>query len=224
MHRIVLAIIFIGSWATTGHSEEVRCDDTDVIVFAGPEDARLVCDVAKAGSDLLRDCGLEPDWPVQIVVSEVIEGAPTHCIGQFVCGTGRITLLSPETLAKRADTAEMFPGMTPAAIFASLVVHEMAHAALSHTAPGLSSDLTTQEYIATAMQFRSISPPDRARFLEAWPVETPVDMHGLNQFTHALAPGLFMSRVWLHFDAPENGCAFVAELIDGSARLGLPDL
>ena len=224
MYRNLLTLIVLCFSTGTGWSDAVQCDAVDIRVVAPSEVAAQVCTSAVRASDLLASCGLEPDWPVEILVTDVIEGAPPHCIGQFVCGTGQITLLSPDVLAQRPDTAVMFPGITTADIFSSLVAHELAHAALSHTAPGPSSDRTTQEYVATAIQFQTLAPADRARFLEAWEVETPVTPEGLNMFTLALAPGMFMSRAWQHFSAPENGCAFVGKLINGSVTLGVPDL
>jgi hypothetical protein len=223
MNRILFAMILLGLSAGAGQSDDVQCETVDLQVRAGPEEAGLVCAAATRARDVLAECGLAPDWPVRLTVAEEIEDAP-HCIGQFECGTGEITVLSPQALAARDDTAAMFPGMAVSDLFAGLVVHELAHAALYHVTDGFLTDRTTQEYIATAMQFQTISPEDRARFLAAWPVETPAEVNGINQFTLALAPGMFMSRAWLHFSAPENGCAFVAGILDGRVRLGLPEL
>lgn len=211
--------------AVAGRAETVACDGGGLAVTA-PETAlaERVCSVAVAARERMEVCDLRQSQPISIIIQKGVVVDAFECLGAFHCDTNEIELIHPQALAENVPASRTYAGLSPMAVFDSLVVHEMAHALLEQTLGEREVGVAAHEYVAYAMQLSSLSPEDRAIFTAQYSAQASGTSDGLNAIVMMFAPGAFATSAWMHFTEPGNGCAFVEDLIEGRAILDLPPL
>ena len=220
----VLPIVLLAPFAATSPlAGPMACGEGGVTVSgAEPGVADRVCAAVGRGRGLLARCGLAPPAALTIEVGNTLPGLP-RCIGRYDCDANRITLVAPDALAARPEVRDTFGGLPSGRLFDSLVVHEVAHAAVARAVGDREIGVAGHEYIASAFQMASLAAAERDMVLARWPVTPPVRPEVFSTMILAFAPGAFTANAWVHFDTPGHGCAFVRRLVAGEIALGLPE-
>ena len=151
-----------------------------------------------------------------------IEGPADHCAGLYACGSDRILVIPPGGVGEVMPEDSAFAPLAPDVYYDSLVVHELAHALMDQAACDRPRCDADREYVAYALQIGSLAPQDRARVTAYRSFDGLVDRALLNDLLLWMKPDIFALAAWAHFDAPGNGCAFVARLVTGETTLALP--
>ena len=148
--------------AATPTFARLQCSETDIAVLADPEAAPSICRMASSAIAELATCSISLDRPILI---EIVDALPAGCIGQYHCGEDRIEVLSPTEAHADLKAENPMSGIDPDAFYYSILVHELAHAALEELPCPFADCYATQEYVAYAMQMRSLSEEARATLL-----------------------------------------------------------
>ncbi len=204
-------------------AESIACTDRMLSVDgADGEVAARVCNAAVAAKEELASCGLAQLRPVVIEIRPEAFGPTEHCAGLYTCGSDRILLRAPKAMARLMPEESIFAPLPPADYYDSLVVHELAHALMDQSeCTGEHCD-ADREYVAYALQIASLSDENRALIERFHTLDRPVDVARLNAFLLFMKPDVFAAHAWAHFDDAGNGCAFVADLVNGRRSLALP--
>lgn len=196
---------------------QTSCDGIDVTIET--EDADLagrLCALAETSAASLAECNLAVPHPLQIEVKQSLDW---NCLGLFHCGTSRIELLDPASFARAVEDEGPFAGIPIAHHYDSVLVHELAHAAYDDRNCPLATCPVNQEFIAYAMQVRSLSHADRVQFEASSPIEPSEARRYLNAGMLAMAPDRFAFAAWWHFSRQEDPCAYVGAIAAGDVLL-----
>ncbi|WP_371054655.1 DUF6639 family protein [Rhodosalinus sp. K401] len=180
-----------------------------------------ICRVAEAGAEQLEACGLPIRAPLVILAVPEIAHGDVSCLGAYDCDRLELRLVTPAALDAALAPDSVLRDIPREALFDSLVVHELAHAALAQQPCAAPPCLAEHEYVAYTMQMQALAPEHRAIVTGAARGLDRVTEERLNEFIAVAAPDTFAAWAWTHFSRPENGCGFVARLISGEAQLGL---
>ncbi|AHM04755.1 hypothetical protein roselon_02430 [Roseibacterium elongatum DSM 19469] len=202
-------------------AEPVACPDGRTSVEGAGATAPVICDIVAAGRREIAQCGgLDLSRPIEIAINPDLG---LHCVGQYHCGENRIELLPPDTYlegtAMSANSA--FATIAPDAYFASIIRHELAHAAMDTMMDcPFEHCLVGQEYVAYTLQIEFLPGPERDAFLAGLPeVTRPVSRDELTPMTLFMAPGIFAQKAWLHFSARPDPCGFLGQVARGTVLL-----
>ena len=166
--RLSAALIALLVAAPAGANETRICPDPMFTVTA--ETDALIdqsCQSAARARDSLRSCQIELPEPVDIHVVDTINGSNGPCLGMYHCGERQIEVLSPEALSTTREADGVFSGVSNDALWDSIFVHELTHAAYDKVTCPFSSCIATSEYASYAMQVRSLPEEEQAKFGEA---------------------------------------------------------
>ncbi|MBN2905255.1 MAG: hypothetical protein JXJ18_00945 [Rhodobacteraceae bacterium] len=207
-------------------AEPRPCPDDPMIRTEAESPAReaRICAIVAAARPGLAACHLQQGRALDIQVVPEITHPNAACMGTYDCRDERIRITHPDALGNLLTPDSIWRRIPPEALFASLIVHELAHAFLDQAECTGVPCLADHEYIAYALQIDSLSPANRAAVLRGHTVPLPVDPTRLNGFIALAAPNRFAQSAWLHFAQPENGCDFVGRLIRGEITLELPPI
>lgn len=212
MSRLKLCIAALLSLTAAPVLGDVDCPNIDVSVMGDPDATPRLCELTSRAIDELGACSLPIGGTVQI---DLVDALPQGCVGQYHCGEGRIELLERDTLQRSLDPNGPFSAIDPEEYFYSILVHELAHAALETMDCPFESCLATQEYVAFAMQMQSYSPQARATVLTRPDFDRPITTDEINPFILLMAPDVFIQKVWRHFSQQEDPCDFIGEIMSG---------
>ncbi|WP_371037719.1 DUF6639 family protein [Rhodosalinus sp. FB01] len=193
------------------------------LTVASPDAAlnERICRVAEAGAEQLAACGLPIRAPLVILAVPEIAHGDVSCLGAYDCDRLELRFVTPAALDAALAPDSVLRDIPREALFDSLVVHELAHAALAQQPCAAPPCLAEHEYVAYTMQMQALAPEHRAIVTGAARGLDRVTEERLNEFIAVAAPDTFAAWAWTHFSRPENGCGFVARLISGEAQLGL---
>jgi hypothetical protein len=229
-HLVALVVtlgLFGGVARAQTHAVGVPCPDPRIAVTAeDPALASQACAAVARARPILADCQLVQTEPLSISIVPAITalGNSAHCMAIYDCAEKRLTVLTPTALAQNLDPQSVLARIPVDDLFASLIAHELTHAFYLAAIGGATQDRANHEYAAYAMQFATLPPAARAELLTANPGPGKVTTDELNAMILAMAPAVFAAKVWRHFAAEGNGCAFVAKLIRGEVTLALAPL
>lgn len=200
-----------------GAPELVFCDDGAISVHTvDPQRAPLTCEKTRQAQAYFETCGLPAIRDLRIEIIDEQSTLAPHCLGTYVCAEHTIRLLSPGAIAERsAGSATLYDHLEPIEAFDSLLVHELAHAALDQGGYSDRLNVNTHEYVAYAMQLALMPDDVRAAFLSRYPAGPDAGLAGVNPIVLLFSPGAYTSHVWAHFSDAGNGCAFVRDLLAG---------
>jgi len=208
-----IALIAAIACAPVASADSLVCPDSGIHVEYGDvENATLVCGAAREAEALFRHCDFPP-VPEKLDI-RIVEDLQKGCVGLYHCADGRIELLSPSALEDRRDPEAPFGFLDARAFFESVVIHELAHAAIGETPCPIDDCLVSDEYIAYGMQILSLSAEARRTFGTAAgePAAAPYD--DLSRIMLFLAPDRFVRAVGAHLAASDDPCAFLGLVKD----------
>ncbi|MDU8911884.1 DUF6639 family protein [Aestuariicoccus sp. MJ-SS9] len=208
---------FAGLWAaaaTVASAEETLCETAGLVVEGGTSASRdRVCRIAAREIPELATCNVAVPEGVTLRFEDIL---PEGCMGIFHCGEALINLLPPDLMAERREPDGAFAGVPDEAYFNSVVVHELTHAAYDGVECPLNDCLATSEYVAYAMQVRSLPTEARTAFEAASAFDQRVARDELSAMYYAFAPDRFAQKAWLHFTQRDDGCEFIGQILDGA--------
>ncbi|GAB5510039.1 MAG: hypothetical protein Rhims3KO_14400 [Hyphomicrobiales bacterium] len=200
------AISFSPSYA------QFQCSSDSFSVTSEQDLAPQICAMAADARAELSTCGIDLDHSIEI---EIVNALPIGCVGQYHCDEARITLLSMDAMQRQLEEGHPFSTVEPAAYFYSVLVHEIAHASMDGMPCPFSSCVSGQEYVAYAMQMRSLTIEARQQLLTRPDFNRPIETEEINPIIAQLAPDIFMQKAWLHFSQQEDPCGFIGQVVSG---------
>ena len=213
MAKLTLLLAAAIGVVATQSTAQFECPASTISVIADPNVAPLICDLASRGIAELSACSLPLNRVLQI---EIVETLPHGCVGQYHCGQDRIELLSQEAAQHYRGADFPFSQIDPDVYFYSVLVHELTHAALEDMPCRFTRCFATQEYVAYAMQMRSLPAEARATLLTRPEFNRPIDAYEINKMIVLMAPGVFLQKAWWHFIQQDDPCAFIGQVVSGA--------
>ncbi|TCP40834.1 DUF6639 family protein [Rhodovulum marinum] len=213
--------IALAIWTGPGRAAPHSCPGDPLISVEAesPDDAAAVCAAVARARPRLDACNLHQAQPLTIRVLPQITHALTACMAQYHCHDDSISVTAPRALPSILAPDSIWRRITPQALFDSLIVHELVHAFLDQAECSGTPCLADHEYIAFALQIDALEPADQAAILDGNGIDDPDNTGRLNGFIARMDPGYFAQAAWLHFSQPDNGCAFVGDLVRGKRTL-----
>lgn len=161
-----------------------------------------ICRVAETGPEQLEACGLPIRAPLVILAVPEIAHGDVSCLGAYDCDRLELRLVTPAALDAALAPDSVLRDIPREALFDSLVVHELAHAALAQQPCAAPPCLAEHEYVAYAMQMQALAPEHRAIVTDAARGLDRVTEERLNEFIAVAAPDTFAAWAWTHFSRP----------------------
>lgn len=121
--------------------------------------------------------------------------------------------MSPETLGQVRSDDSLFAPLSDDVCFASVITHELAHAAMDAVPCPFQACVATTEYVAYAMQLRSL--PDMLRTEVIRDASQVVVRDEINPMIALMAPDIFARKAWLHFSQRPDPCGYVDWIMQG---------
>ncbi|WP_439156256.1 DUF6639 family protein [Yoonia sp.] len=215
----ISASVALALFVSTGHAEVLSCEGLPLTVSgADAALAEQTCRAAARTLPLIAECGVVLSQPQDIEITEVIPGS-SNCMGVYHCGENSIEILSPRGIERlRRDDSAFFA--IPAPIyFESVLAHELAHAAYDAVPCPFADCVVTSEYVAYAMQVYSLPPSERGLFEADVAMAETVSRYDISSIGLLMAPDQFARNVWAHFSQREDGCAYVADMMEANFYL-----
>ena len=175
-----------------------------------PALAELACTAVSDIASKLARCGVVPGQPLHIRIST--ELGP-NCMGLYHCDTGVIDVLSPEAIARARRPDGAFRTLPPEIYFASIIAHEMSHAAYEAVACPFEDCPVTSDYIAYSMQMHTLPDPHRQTLIRDIDISHPVGRDHFSLVNLLMNPDGFARDAFAHFSQRPDGCAYVAQLM-----------
>ena len=212
---LALVLIFAVAKEAAALPLSLRCAGTNLVVRT-PSAAlgQTLCDIARDATRQLAACNMPLERDISLRIVDRTKG---DWFGLYRCGEDAIEVLAPAAIALRRHEAAAFAFLPLDSYFASLIVHEMSHAAYDAVPCPYPSCAATSEYLAYAMQIASLSEAERRAFERAAITPDPVPRDRVNAITLMIAPDRFARLAWAHYSARPDSCAFVAEIMRGTA-------
>ena len=211
MRSLTLSVLF-ASWCASAGAETAFCAGSVTVAGGDPALRAETCGFVDKALKGLASCSLVLDRPIRInIVEKMREG----CVGLYYCGEDQIELVAPAYAEQERSTESPFRQLSPEDFFASVVTHELAHAAYDAAGCPFETCPVTDEYVAYAMQVRSLSPEQIAAFEDAGGIDRRVSREEFSQIFLMMNPNAFAARVWAHFSQRPDGCAYLAQIVSG---------
>lgn len=223
--RSIPAILALLLAPPVGAEETRLCPDPFFrVTAADTELADRTCRSAAAARDSLESCGVALTEPLEIHVVGSINGSLGPCLGVYHCGEQEIEVLSPEALSTAREMDGAFRGISDAAYWDSILVHELTHAAYDVVTCPFSSCIATSEYASYAMQIRSLPAEEQARFGEGIELRTNSNLGAISAMMYFMAPDRFAKYAWQHFSSVAEPCAYMSLIMDGKVFFDMEPL
>lgn len=193
------------------------CEGSGVTVASDrPELVERICRAAEDSTALLAECGLQVPGEIEIgIVGEL----PFGCLGLYHCNAARIDVLDPDAFVSAVAPEGPFFAVSTEALYDSIVVHEMAHAAYDDGNCPFATCPVAAEYIAYVMQVRSLPDSDRDAFEAATQIDTSSARSYLSATMLAMSPQRFAAAAWAHFLRQASPCGYIEAIAAGDVVL-----
>ncbi|MGR3321460.1 MAG: DUF6639 family protein [Pseudooceanicola sp.] len=193
-----------------------QCADPMISVEAPDDLAARTCAAAVTARKVLAACNVPLGREVRVRVTRDLL---PDCMGLYHCGTELIEVLHPDLIAVRTRPESPFAALDTDSYFASIITHEMTHAAYDSVRCPFGDCLVTSEYLAYAMQIAALAPDLRAPFTDLARAEGHVTAESLSRMTLLMAPGTFALRSWAHFSTRPDPCGYAGQIMSGTLLL-----
>lgn len=214
LRSVGLVVGLLASTASFASEEKTLCQTADIVVEGGTSAYRdRICQIAEREVPKLAACSVVVPKGITIRFEDTL---PEGCVGLFHRGEALIRLLSPDLVAERHTQDCAFASVSDEPFFDSVVVHELTHAAYDSVDCPFTDCLATTEYVAYAMQVRSLPTEAREAFEASSAYEHLVTNEEINATYYAFAPDRFAQKAWRHFTQRDDGCEFIGWIMDGA--------
>lgn len=216
----MVAFFVVGANSASG--AETACPDTTVTAVTDADaDKVAACNGALDARIFLHALGLKTDFPLTVnMVGTLPEAVAEHAFGCFDAEKNRISVLNFSACRVAYEQEPAFAALPfDAAVHRSIVAHEVAHAIASRNFTIDAPSRAAHEYIAYVTQLGTLPPAHRKALLGRYPhthFETPMQIHIIILMMN---PEAFAIGSYRHFLRPENGRAFLHQILSGDVRL-----
>jgi len=201
-----------------GGAVELSCQQNrDGAPAIEPALAERVCNVLDGFREQLADCDLEPFDGVTFQIVDSLAAERGDPLAGYNESLDLIVLMSPDAVDQALTAHSPYSGVPAAALYDSLIVHELAHAYVARVAPRGAQYPMAQEYVSYVLQLSVMPTAAREVLLERFPNSAPVKASELNLFVAQAAPVRFGVKAWRHFVQPDSGCDTLHRVLSGEA-------
>lgn len=184
------------------------------------EDADHVCRGADAALRFLASQGLVIPPAISVdIVDEMPEGVPKSALGVYAWKERRVILFTYRAFRARENQAQKFGVPINRSHYRAAVSHEVAHAIVRFNFRAEPS-LLAGEYISYVTLFHVLPAEERKKILGRFPYQDGWEKQAA--FMYMSDPMEFGTHAYRHFLRPENGAAYLNQLLSGEAPLLLP--
>ncbi|WP_322786912.1 DUF6639 family protein [Litoreibacter arenae] len=196
-------------------SGTITCPETDVSVTSDQSvAAEMVCNAVKSAELLFDQCDLPKlTRPLRI---EVVSDLKPRCVALYHCGEDFIEVLEPGPMQARRSPQDALAFLDIASYFESVIVHELSHAIFDATPCPFDSCIAANEYVAYTVQIMSLTPEQRAEFVERSGVDGKVSRDELSAIILFMAPTLFARKAWAHLSQRDDQCGYLRKILNGT--------
>jgi hypothetical protein len=210
------SVLYVPAVLAGEAAEDLRCERQNAVVRAADaRDARTACEAVADAAGFLGRQGLDISEPIEVqVVDKLPAAARPEAQGCYVHRERRVYVRALRVFRKQ----DSFLGLPiDRTVYRSLIAHEVGHAigACNFSVPA--PTLPAQEYIAYVTMFATMPEPLRRRVLQRLPGEGFKTEAEINVTVYAMNPDLFGAQAYRHFVRPENGPAFLRQVLSGRA-------
>ena len=209
--------------ADSGHggsapSGEVRCDSRSVTVRSPDSTgARIACEGASDALRFLEAQGFAVDGEVCIdLMPQVPPAAGNHALGCYLEPERRVLVLAFPEFAKLGTWMNL---PADAALYRSLVSHEVAHAVGDCNFKVAAPSIQAKEYIAYVTMLATMAPALRERLLSQFPGEGFAGDWQMSTTIYLLDPLRFGAQAYRHFLKPANGRDYLHAILAGKVMI-----
>ena len=212
-----LALVLTCGATVPATAAERLCDNGVVTVSA--EDDTLfpaMCTASDRALTLFEQCELDPPEPVKVSLSGLLDQT---CLGLFHCGEAQIEVLPPDAIEARRSKIGILKALPTDRLFESVIVHEIAHAAMDNTPCPYENCVASSEYFAYSVQMMDLTDAERALVFPENGGDTPLERvkhDEINAMILYMAPDLFIEKVWRHITAKDDVCVQLHGVQDGT--------
>jgi hypothetical protein len=211
-----LAFAFVICFGASTAAEEMLCENGIVTVSASTDTYfPAMCTAADRALSFLESCDLRPPDPLTVSISDLQDQT---CLGLFHCGEGQIDVLSPDGIDARRSSIGLFSALPTDRLFESVIVHEIAHAAMDNTPCPYQNCVTSSEYFAYSVQLSELSDAEREMVFPEADKNAPkkrVLRDQINAMILYMAPDIFIDKVWHHLMERGDVCTQLRGVQDG---------
>jgi hypothetical protein len=178
-------------------------------------DRELICRATVRVQDFFAGYGIDPGAVIRVGPAEEGSAQTPRHLGLYDLRQRRITLL-PYEHARRRDIPDMLFGQEiNAALYVSVVAHELAHAIADQHFRQRPAPLVAQEYIAYTAQLSTLESGIRREILSRSRRTAFADIDEMSTTYYALDPSGFGIKAFLHFRQLDDPGAFLRGLLSG---------
>jgi hypothetical protein len=178
-----------------------------------------ICRFVRRALDHLSAYGLTVDRLLRIKVVERIEhSCDVPLVGQFDSREFQIHIILFERCIKNTANHQVLSAVPPREWYGSLIGHEIAHAAFATFAElhnSLPACTIAQEYLAYAIQLKTLSAASRNTLLKAFPRQTPKYLSVFNSTYLLMNPLAFATNAYRHLFSRANTQNYIACVLAG---------
>lgn len=201
------------AWASPALPAALACPDPLFTVEAeDPAIAARGCKAAALAQETLGTCGFAIDRPISIAIRDTL--STEDCLGVYHCGEDRIEVLAPAAMSDRLGDGP-FAVLDRRAYWASVIVHEIGHAAYDTVPCPFPACLGTAEYFAYTIQILSLPEAERDAFEHATGVAGKVSRDRFSGVLSMMAPDRFAGLAWAHLNQRPDACGYLQLIMDG---------
>ena len=199
-----------------GGATELSCQrNRDATPAIEPAVAKRVCRVLDGFHEQLADCALAPFDGVTFQLVDSLAKERGDPLAAYDASSDLIKLMLPNAVDEALTAHSPYSGVPPAALYDSLIVHELAHAYVARLVPRGAQYPMAHEYVSYVLQLSAMPAAAREMLLMRFPKSGPVKTTELNLFVAQAAPVRFGVKAWRHFTQPDSGCETLHRILRG---------
>lgn len=217
---------------TAAAASQARAEDTALWGCPGTRvtvrsshfgEAQRVCAAALAPIAFLGRCGFHQKRDVTITAADdVYLLSAVKTVGDYLPGTGRVRVMSNAGFARYRPAAIAQVQVPVADLYSSVVAHEIAHAIFHDATEHLDLPRTAHEYVAYAVQVSTLPESVRSAAERSESKAAGSNLFAFSHFLLMADPERFGLIAWEHFNRPENGCAFLRNVVERKVHFPPP--
>jgi hypothetical protein len=104
------------------------------------------------------------------------------------------------------------------ALYASFVIHEVAHAIAEQNFNSAPASLIAPEYLAYVAQLSTMDEPLRLQILQGYQVTPFAGIQDMSSIYYALDPNAFGVKAFLHYESLKDKTRFIQGLLTGAIK------
>lgn len=212
------ATLLIASSCDADDCNSFLCEKSDICVIGGLQiEQDAVCVEAQNTRDFFLPLNL--DFPVQLKVALKQQIQPSEdalSLGRYNPKSNSVILLDYQSAVAASHLAPPAFGVPMSfPLWRSYLAHEIAHAIIEKNAVASDDTLAPTEYIAAVAQLSTL-PEDILQYVLSNYRNIPAfkDVSEITDLYYFMKPCEFAVKAYRHYSLPENGLAFIRQLLD----------